>query len=218
VFHVEHDHRSSAAVSRRAAFALFVWVAGASICSPARAVPEVTQEDASLSGQLLIATPEMGDPNFANAVILMVRHSKRGAMGITINRPIGERPLAGLLRAIGEDGSGVAGTIHIFAGGPEEAEVGFILHDAAYRTTGTIDIDGRVAVTSSAQILHDIGEHVGPRQYLVAFGYAGWGAGQLEGELAQRAWIVAPADPVLVFDADRATVWDLATARARREL
>jgi putative transcriptional regulator len=99
-----------------------------------------------------------------------------------------------------------------------QSDVGFIVHDPAYRRIGTIDIDGRVAMTSSPQILRDIGQHAGPRQYLVAFGYAGWGPGQLEGELAQRAWITTPEDPGLVFDTDRAKVWDLATARASRGL
>jgi putative transcriptional regulator len=120
--------------------------------------------------------------------------------------------------AIGEDASGVEGTIRIFAGGPVQSEVGFILHDPAYRRIGTIDIDGRVAMTSSPQILRDIGQHAGPRQYLAAFGYAGWGPGQLEGELAQRAWITTAEDPGLVFDTDRAKVWDVATARANRGL
>jgi putative transcriptional regulator len=171
-----------------------------------------------LAGQLLIATPAMGDPHFANTVILMVRHNKDGAMGITINHPIGERPLAVLMDEIGEDASGIEGKIRIFAGGPVQFEVGFILHDSAYRRVGTIDIDGRVAMTSNPQILRDIGQHAGPRKYLVAFGYAGWGPGQLEGELAQRAWITTPEDPGLVFDADRPKVWDLATARANRGL
>jgi putative transcriptional regulator len=218
VFHVKHEERPPDALSRRAAVALIAWIAGESICAPAFAIPEIAPRDASLAGQLLIATPAMADPHFANTVILLARHNRDGAMGITINRPIGERPLAALMGAIGEDALGVEGTIRIFAGGPVQSEIGFILHDTAYRRIGTIDIDGRVAMTSSPQILRDIGQHAGPRQYLVAFGYAGWGPGQLEGELAQRAWITMPEDPGLVFDADREKVWDLATARADRGL
>jgi len=214
VFHVKHKYQLPAACSRRATLCLIAWAARASLCAPALAIPEITPRDASLAGQLLIATPAMNDPHFANTVILMVRHSKDGAMGITINRPIGDRPLAALMGAIGEDASGIEGTIRVFAGGPVQFEAGFILHDSAYRRVGTIDIDGRVAMTSSPQILRDIGQHTGPRQYLVAFGYAGWAPGQIEGELAQRAWVTCPEDPALVFDADRAKVWDLATARA----
>jgi len=218
VFHVKHEKRPPDALSRRATVALIAWIAGESTSAPAFAIPEIAPRDASLAGQLLIATPEMGDPRFANTVILLARHNRDGAMGITINRPIGERPLAALMGAIGEDPSGVEGTIRIFAGGPVQSDVGFILHDLAYRRIGMIDIDGRVAMTSSPQILRDIGQHAGPRQYLVAFGYAGWGPGQLEGELAQRAWITTPEDPGLVFDADRAKVWELAMARANRGL
>jgi putative transcriptional regulator len=218
VFHVKHEKRPLDALSRRATVALIAWIAGESICAPAFAIPEIAPRDASLAGQLLIATPAMGDPRFANTVILLARHNRDGAMGSTINRPIGDRPLAAIMGAIGEDASGVEGTIRIFAGGPVQSDVGFIVHDPAYRRIGTIDIDGRVAMTSSPQILRDIGQHAGPRQYLVAFGYAGWGPGQLEGELAQRAWITTPEDPGLVFDADRPKVWDLATARANRGL
>ena len=218
MFHVKHEKRPPDALSRRATVALIAWIAGESICAPAFAIPEIAPRDASLAGQLLVATPVMGDPRFANTVVLLARHNRDGAMGITINQPIGERPLAALMGAIGEDASGVEGTIRIFAGGPVQSAVGFILHDPAYRRIGTIDIDGRVAMTSSPQIPRDIGQHAGPRQYLVAFGYAGWGPGQLESELAQRAWITTPEDPGLVFDADRAKVWDLATARANQGL
>lgn len=218
MFHVKHKHHPPAAWSRRATLGVIASAARASLCAPAFAIPEITPRDASLAGQLLIATPVMGDPHFANTVILMVRHNKDDAMGITINRAIGERPLAALMDEIGEDATGVEGTIRVFVGGPVQAEAGFILHDSTYRRVGTIDIDGRVAMTSSPQILRDIGQHAGPRRYLVAFGYAGWGPGQLEGELAQRAWITTPEDPALVFDADRAKVWDLATARSNRGL
>jgi len=212
VFHVKHDNRPSTAaqISRRAVVSFIVSTA------PASATPEITPRDTTLAGQLLIATPAMGDPRFAKTVIMMVRHSKTGAMGITINRPIGKRPLADLLRAIGQDAAGVDGDIRIFAGGPVQPEIGFILHDTTYHRTDTIDIDGRVAMTSSPEILRDIGRHAGPQKCLVAFGYAGWGAHQLEDELALHAWVTASEDPTLVFDTDRESVWSAAVARAGR--
>jgi len=212
VFHVKHENRprTAARISRRAVVSFIVSIA------PASATPEIAPEDTTLAGQLLIATPAMGDPRFAKTVIMMVRHSKGGAMGITINRPIGQRPLADLLRAIGQDAAGVDGDIRIFAGGPVQPEIGHILHDAAYRRPDTIDIDGRVAMTSSPEILRDIARHAGPNKYLVTFGYAGWGAHQLEDELALHAWVTAPDDPALVFDTDRNTVWGAAMARAGR--
>ncbi len=82
------------------------------------------------------------------------------------------------------------------------------MHSADYHRTGTIDIDGRVAMTANPEILRDIGHHQGPKQSLVAFGYAGWGPGQLEGELALGGWFTVPEDPKLVFDVDRDKLWD----------
>jgi putative transcriptional regulator len=184
--------------------------------TPAFAIPEITPGGISLAGQFLIATPAMGDPRFARTVMLLVRPGKSGATGITINRPIERVSLADLVRAIGGDASGADTKIRVFVGGPVSPEGCLVLHDAAYRRAGTIDIDGRVAMTSGPEILRDIGGHAGPRQYLVALGYAGWGPGQLESELARRDWVTAPDDPALVFDADRARVWDLAVTRARR--
>jgi putative transcriptional regulator len=216
VFHVKRETSPNAAaqISRRAVLSLIASVAPVSCIAPASATPDITHGPTTLAGQLLIATPVMGDPRFANTVILMVRHSKAGAMGITINRPTGQRPLVDLLRAIGQDPAGADGEIRIFAGGPVQPEIGFILHDAGYRRADTTDIDGRVAMTTNPEVLRDIGRHAGPHKYLVAFGYAGWGAHQLEDELALRAWVVAPEDPALVFDVDRDTVWQAAMAHA----
>jgi putative transcriptional regulator len=215
VFHVKHDGRP-ARISRRTIVSLIASLVPASVSAPASAIPEITPGDVSLAGQLLIATPVMGDPRFADTVILMVRHSKDGAMGIVINRPIGVRPLADLLRAVGEDASDANGEIRVFAGGPVQSELGFVLHESAYRRAGTFDIDGRVAMTSNREIMLDICHHAGPAKYLVAFGYAGWGPRQLEAELALHAWATTTEDPALVFDEDRAKVWDTAMARAQR--
>jgi putative transcriptional regulator len=162
---------------------------------------------------MLIASPDMGDPRFRHAVILMVQHDDKGALGIIINNPIADRPLADLLRAIGQDGTGISGNVRIFAGGPVQPEIGFIVHSADYRRPGTIDIDGRVAMTSSPEILLDIGRNRGPVKSLVAFGYAGWGPGQLEAEMARGGWFTAPEDPKLIFDEDRDKVWDDAMTR-----
>ena len=162
----------------------------------------------SLAGQFLVATPEMRDPRFFHTVILMVQHDQRGALGIVINRPIGARPLAALLEALGDSGSDAPGEVQVFAGGPVEPGVGFVVHSAEYTRRGTLSIDGRIAVTSSLEVLRDLGQGRGPQKSLVAFGYAGWQAGQLEDELTQNAWFTEPEDPKLVFDEDRGKVWD----------
>lgn len=166
-----------------------------------------------LAGQFLVAMPQMDDPRFYHAVILMVQHDERGALGIIVNRPVGERPLADLLAMLGEANSGAAGNVRIFEGGPVQPGVGFVVHSADYHRAGTIDIDGRVAVTSSLQVLRDLGAGKGPRKSLVAFGYAGWRGGQLEDELTQGAWFTEPEEPRLVFDDDREKLWDEAVAR-----
>jgi Putative transcriptional regulator len=98
----------------------------------------------SLKGQLLIAAPEMDDPRFAHAVILLVQHDERGALGIIINRPVGEISFADLLKAVGQTGSAVPGKLRIFAGGPVELNSGFVLHSTEYHREETQDIDGRV--------------------------------------------------------------------------
>jgi putative transcriptional regulator len=180
--------------------------------------PPDHSDTASLAGQLLVAAPTIGDPRFAHTVILIVRHDQKGAFGIVINRPVGERSIATLLEAAGDDDSSVTGTIQVFAGGPVEPEIGFVLHSAEYRRAETVDVDGHVAMTASRQALRDIGHHQGPEKSLFALGYAGWGPGQLETELARHDWFTAPEEPKLVFDDDRQNLWDEAMARRTREL
>lgn len=183
------------------------------ITPDARAKPEAAPGAPSFAGQLLIATPGMADPRFAQTVILLVHHDATGAMGIAVNRPIGWRPLAALLQAIGQDAAGAAGQVRVFAGGPVRVDVGFILHSEEYQRVGTVDIDGKVAMTASPEVLEDIARRRGPAKSLMAFGYAGWGPGQLEGELALRVWTMIADDPHLVFDEDRADVWNEALRR-----
>ena len=187
----------------------------AMLLGPAAADPP---EIASLTGQLLIASPNIGDPRFAHTVILMVKHDKEGALGIVINRPVGEKSIASLLEAPGEDVSGIEGSLRVFIGGPVQPELGFVVHSAEYRRDDTIDVDGRVAMTASRQILRDIGHHRGPEKTLFALGYAGWGPGQLEAEFARHDWFTAPEEPKLIFDDDRANLWEDAMARRTREL
>jgi putative transcriptional regulator len=182
------------------------------------AAPSVHSDAASLAGQLLIAAPTIGDPRFAHAVVLMVRHDKEGAFGIVINRPVGERSIAALLEATGHDDADVAGIVRVFAGGPVQPELGFVVHSAEYRRAETVDVDGRISMTASRQIVLDIGHSHGPEKSLFALGYAGWGPGQLEDELARNSWFITPEEPKLVFDDDREKLWDEAMARRTREL
>ncbi len=169
----------------------------------------------SLAGELLIASPDLRDPRFDHAVILLAQHSKEGALGVVINRPGNEFPIAGLLAALGADASGITSSVRVFVGGPVGPEIGLVIHSAEYRRADTLDIDGRVALSGAADVLRDIGLGKGPRKSLVAFGYAGWAPAQLEEELARGAWLTVPEDPALVFDDERSKVW--ADALARRK-
>jgi putative transcriptional regulator len=157
----------------------------------------------------------MRDPRFDHAVILMLRHDQDGAFGIVINRPVGQRPLADLL---GTKDTAAAGNIQVFVGGPVQPNIGFVVHSSEYHRAETLDVDGRVAMTSSLEVLRDIAEKKGPAKTLIAFGYAGWAPGQLEGELARNVWYTAPEDPALVFDDDRDKVWEHATGRRTQDL
>jgi putative transcriptional regulator len=172
----------------------------------------------SLSGLLLIASPEMADPRFDHAVILIVQHSESGALGIMINRPVRQSSIASLLEAIGEKDTSIDGNMLVCLGGPVEPRVGFVVHSADYRLPASISIDGRVAMTTDPQILHDIGHNRGPRSSFFAFGYTGWGPGQLENELALHVWFTMLEEPKLIFDADRESVWTTAMARRMQDL
>jgi putative transcriptional regulator len=183
------------------------------------ALPSATESPGRtfLVGQLLIASQAMSDPRFDHTVILMVRHNQDGAFGIVINRPIGTRSLATLLRAFGET-STVAESVPVYRGGPVQPELGFVIHSAEYHRKETVDVDGRVAMTMSIDILRDIANRSGPQKLLMAFGYAGWGPGQLEGEIGHNAWFMAPEDPGLVFDDNRDQVWEHAMQRRTQDL
>jgi putative transcriptional regulator len=182
------------------------------------AAPPDHSDTTTLTGQLLIAAPTIGDPRFAHTVILMIRHDNDGAFGIVINRPVGERSIAELLEATGDKDTKLEGSVRVFAGGPVQPELGFVVHSPDYHRAETVDVDGRVAMTASRQILRDIGQRQGPEKSLFALGYAGWGPGQLEGELARHDWYTAPEEPKIVFDDDRGNLWEEAMARRTREL
>jgi putative transcriptional regulator len=175
-------------------------------------------ESDPLVGRLLIASPSMREPIFYRTVVLIVLHNEHGALGIIINQPFEERSIASLLEGIGKSDPSVEGKVRIFAGGPMEPAIGFVVHSADYHRPETLDIDGRIAMTSSPGVLRDIGHNKGPKKNLIAFGYTGWGPGQLEVELARHDWFTLPEDPKLIFDDDRKRVWVDAMARLGREL
>jgi putative transcriptional regulator len=194
--------------------------AGAGPSSPAAApAPRaILQAGPGLAGQFLVATETLRDPRFARTVIYVVRHDADGAMGLVVNRPVRDLPLAPLLRSLGRDDRGVTGSVRAHYGGPVEIGQGFLLHTAEYATQGTERIADDIAMTPAPGLidaLGDIARGAGPRKALFAVGYAGWAPGQLEAEIEQDAWITVPADEPLLFDEDHARKWERATARRR---
>src|SRR3990172_9861289 len=173
----------------------------------------VAAQPASLAGQLLVARPELRDPPFSRTVVYIVHHDTGGAMGLILNRPIGEASLSELLEQAGVEGKSVNGKIRVHFGGPVEAPRGFVLHTTDYKIDGTQVVKDGIAVTARAEILHAIGTGTGPRKSLFALGYAGWASGQIEGEIKAGSWEIVPADKALVFDEDYETKWERAMAR-----
>ena len=172
----------------------------------------------SLAGQLLVAAPWIGDPRFERTVILIVEHGPGGAVGIVINKPVGEQSLASVFKALGQKGGDVSGSVRVFSGGPVQLEVGFVIHSADYHRPETVALTDRISMTSSVAILQDIGVKRGPAKFLVAFGYAGWGPGQLEHEIEEHAWGIAEAEPTLVFDENKDNVWEDARIHSTEHL
>lgn len=166
-----------------------------------------------LAAHLLIATPAMGDPRFERAVIYLCAHTPDGAMGLIVNKPASDVDFADLLDQLGIDHGPEAEAIRVRFGGPVELGRGFVLHSTDYpETRGTMRIDDDTAMSATTEILESIAAGTGPQQSLFALGYAGWGPGQLDDEIAQNAWLVAKAPHDLVFDSDDDSKWTRALA------
>jgi putative transcriptional regulator len=171
--------------------------------------------ETSLAGQLLIAMPAMGDPRFAQCVIYVCAHTPEGAMGIVVNRPLQEPSFVDLLQQLGVDPLPPVRTILLCAGGPVDHARGFVLHTADWTAEATLRVDEHLALTASLDVLKAIAGGGGPREGILALGYAGWGPGQLENELQQNAWLSAPADLGVLFDGEYQTKWRRALATLR---
>ncbi len=167
-----------------------------------------------LTGQLLVATQKLGDPRVAHTVIYMVDHDAKGAMGLIVNRAYGVGPLDKLLKGFGIEDEDVAGSIRLHYGGPVGMDIGFILHSTDYEGPGTRVVSKEMAITTKLEVLKAIAKGEGPKRSLFAFGYAGWGPGQLEGEIARDDWVTAPADQDLIFSDDLESTWDRAIKMA----
>jgi len=171
-----------------------------------------------LDGRLLVAMPLMEDPRFERSVIYLCAHSSEGAMGIIVNRPAGSIDFPGLLVQLDiiDEADQIklpenAETMRVLKGGPVDTGRGFVLHSSDfYIENATLNIDNGISLTATVDILKAIAKGVGPRHAILALGYAGWAAGQLESEIQHNGWLHCDADPDLIFGDDVEEKYDRA--------
>jgi len=173
--------------------------------------------DMKLTNRLLIATPEMGDPRFKDAVIYICSHDRSGAMGIIINKHMvksgGALQLSDMLSNIGIKGDVQVADTPVLEGGPVDVDRGFVLHSADYfKTETSLMLSNTLSLTSTKDVLEALVKDEAPEKAMLAVGYSGWGAGQIERELQDNAWIVADADEAIIFDTDLDGKWVKALA------
>ena len=172
-------------------------------------------ENVNLTGHFLIAMPAMTDPYFSGTVTFICEHNENGAMGIVINRPI-DMTLDALFEQVDLQlkDNPIAGT-PVYFGGPVHSDRGFVLHQPAGQWKSSLAINETTALTTSKDILEAVANGTGPQKILITLGYAGWGAGQLEDEIAQNAWLTVQAptpqkQDSVIFDMPSADRFDAA--------
>ena len=162
------------------------------------------RERGSLDGQFLIAMPGMVDANFIRSVVYICAHSQEGAMGFIINKPqnLSFANMLVHLQLITDERELPLDQrqITIQEGGPMEAGRGFVLHSDDYLSHSSIPLTDDISLTSTIDIVRAIHHGSGPKKAALMLGYAGWGAGQLEWEIANNGWLNCPADEALIFD------------------
>jgi len=167
-----------------------------------------------LSNQFLIAMPSLADPNFYRTVTYLCAHNAEGAMGIVVNRPL-ELTLGEVLGHMDiEIQDPVVREMQVLQGGPVQRERGFVIHEPAGEWEAVLRVGGDVGIATSRDILNAVAAGHGPERAVVALGYAGWGAGQLEREVLENAWLSGPADTSIIFDVPYDERW----SRAARSL
>jgi len=177
--------------------------------------PAAPTSDGFLTGQLLIAMPAMGDPRFSQSVIYLCAHTPEGAMGLVLNRPIVKPSFDELLKQLDVAPLPPARRIRLCAGGPVDNARGFVLHTSDWIGEGSLRVNDALALTASLDVLKVIAGGGGPREGILALGYAGWGPGQLDEEIQHNAWLSVQADEGLVFDQEHDTKWRRAFAKLK---
>jgi putative transcriptional regulator len=173
-----------------------------------------SQQAKSLTGQLLVAMPQMMDPRFARSVVYLCAHSEdEGAMGLVVNKLLPSLTMDELLTHLKLESERGNGSRPVHFGGPVEPGRGFVLHTPDYHEDATLLVGDGFAVTATLDILRAIGKGHGPSRNLLALGYAGWAPGQLDAEMQANGWLSVAADGDLVFDDDFDAKWQRALAK-----
>jgi putative transcriptional regulator len=168
-----------------------------------------------LTGMLLVAMPNMSDPRFARSVIYLCAHSAEGAMGLIVNQLADNVDFPSVIDQLGIQPTPTCEDTPVHVGGPVESSRGFVLHSPDYVLESTLVIDKDFALTATVDVLRAIADGKGPRRRVLALGYAGWGAGQLDAEIQANGWLLAPADADIVFGRDNTAKWDMALHKIR---
>lgn len=168
-----------------------------------------------LTGNLLIAMPGMQDPRFDHSVVCLCAHSADGAMGLVVNRPLDGMAFDDLLRQLAIEPIPPQRRLRMLSGGPVESGRGFVLHSDDWATEGSLPVMPGLTLTASLEILKAVATGGGPRDGVLALGYAGWAPGQLEDEIQRNAWLNVTADATLVFREDTGRTWEAALAKLK---
>ena len=163
---------------------------------------------------MLIAMPGMADMRFSQSLVYLCDHSEKGAMGLIVNKPAADMSFRDLLDQLDIKPALAIDSIRVYFGGPVETGRGFVLHSTDYVSDlRTLRVQDGIALTPTLDVLEDIAAGRGPKQVMMMLGYAGWGPGQLEAELAQNGWLTCPDEPDLVFDTPDSRKWASALER-----
>jgi len=171
------------------------------------------QSSGYLTGQMLIAMPQLQDPRFARTVVFLCAHSEEGAMGLVVNRLFDALTFPDLLEQLSITPTPYCDEVRVHFGGPVEAGRGFVLHSTDYVQDGTMVVNQDVGLTATVDVLRAIAEGNGPSKCLLALGYAGWSAGQLDSEILENSWLNVPSDNDLLFGAALEGKWERAIAK-----
>ena len=181
----------------------------------ARSAQPGAEQHSFLAGRLLIAMPGIEDPRFERAVIYVCLHNAEQAMGLTVNRPVEGLTVPGLLERLGVKPAGEAPRDLVLLGGPVDQDRGYVLHTNDYVSADSSrNVGEGVALTATRDVLEAMAdENKRPRRSVMALGYAGWDAGQLENEIREGVWLTCDPDESLLFGDDHEHKWTLALAK-----